>query len=304
MTIKFSQILELLHTGLSAEIDQSALSVLRTEGDNGNAEALRVLGFLYEHGILVKKDASIAIEFYRRSADMGSAESTYNMGVNSRDQGKLLDAIHWWEQAISMGDSNAMICLAELILEGIYKSHLKSQAVSLFQQAVEAGNSEAAYRLGLLYWKGERLPLDHSQACKYFKIACENGHAMACYTLGYILDENQLQTENSRIESLEWFEKAAEMGVPEAIQVCGELYAMGHRLGVPRDLQKGLQYLTHESMLNNGRAQFLLAFLYATGDGVPKNRQAAIEHAQKSASLGASEGNRLLKQILGEYGDG
>jgi hypothetical protein len=59
----------------------TALSLWRPLAEQGNAEAQRGLGILYENGLAVARDEKLATDLFRRAALGGDAEAEYRLGM-------------------------------------------------------------------------------------------------------------------------------------------------------------------------------------------------------------------------------
>lgn len=86
-------------------------------------------------------------------------------------------------------------------------------------------------------------------------------------------------------EASKWLHKAAEVGDPNAKSRLGELYF--HGTGpVPQDKRKGVEFYKEAASAGVVTSQFNLAYLYLTGDGVPKNSLMAETLFRKAADKG------------------
>lgn len=80
---------------LSAQITPELLK----EAEGGNVNAQRVLGWTYELGVGVNKDAAEAVKWYRKAAEQGVAGAQNNLGYMYKDgDGVIKDLVeaHAW----------------------------------------------------------------------------------------------------------------------------------------------------------------------------------------------------------------
>ena len=62
--------------------DKAAFAQLKALGNKGDASAQNSLGFMYDNGEGVPKDAVQAVFWYRKSADQGNASAQSNLGAS------------------------------------------------------------------------------------------------------------------------------------------------------------------------------------------------------------------------------
>ncbi|WP_120944294.1 tetratricopeptide repeat protein [Helicobacter labacensis] len=95
---------------------QQAIALYQEEGKNGDASAYAKLGFIYQHGLyyngwLLNKDAKLALEYYQKGAQMGNAQSYYEIGeAYRRAQGAPYDlqkANQHYQKACALGYKSA-----------------------------------------------------------------------------------------------------------------------------------------------------------------------------------------------------
>ncbi len=98
---------------------------------------------------------------------------------------------------------------------------MEPEQLQLAIEMAENGNIEAAAFLGNQYYFGwDVLEQDYSKALKFLTIAAEGNHAMSLFLLGYMYGSGR-GVERDSVKAFEWFLKAAEQGVPEAMYNVG-----------------------------------------------------------------------------------
>jgi hypothetical protein len=84
---------------------------LRTEAEQGNAEAQEGLGFFYCIGAGVPRDYVQAATWFRKAAEQGNAEAQYRLGLSYyKGEGVPKDyaqAAFWWRKAAEQGEDTA-----------------------------------------------------------------------------------------------------------------------------------------------------------------------------------------------------
>ncbi len=98
---------------------------------------------------------------------------------------------------------------------------MEPEKLQLAIEMAENGNIEAAAYLGNQYYFGwDVLEQDYSKALKFLTIAAEGGDAMSQFLLGYMYGAGR-GVERDSVKAFEWFLKAAEQGIPEAMYNVG-----------------------------------------------------------------------------------
>ncbi len=167
----------------------TAERALRKAAAKGDVRAQNNLGFLYEHGLGVPKNADEARQWYQRAAEAGSSEARYN--------------------------------LATLYHHGRGVSRNPEAALPLYTAAAQAGYAEAEYMLGEYYRAGlGGLQRDGALALSWFLRAARKGHPGAQLMAASIY----FSGEGWRAEPLKamvWAELARQNGEAQADQLAG-----------------------------------------------------------------------------------
>ena len=94
---------------------------------------------------------------------------------------------------------------------------MDADKLKLAIEMAEGGNIKAAAFLGNEYYFGwNELEQDLEKALKYLTLASEGGDATSQFLLGFMYGSGRGVERNSD-KAFEWFLKAAEQGVPEAM---------------------------------------------------------------------------------------
>src|SRR6185312_9838688 len=107
----------------------------------GHVEAQHRLGFCYENGIGVEKDAQQAVEWYRQAAIQGHAEAQYKMGSSYSNGNGVAkndeEAAEWYRKAAEQEHSTAQYLMP------FYSSHPvpSFNSSSLSSHASKSGNT-------------------------------------------------------------------------------------------------------------------------------------------------------------------
>jgi TPR repeat protein len=99
-----------------------AVAWFRKAADQGDAEAQRNLGIMYDGGQGVAQSYSQADMWYRKSAERGNADAQLDLGLRYIvGQGVVVDgvqAIGWFRKAAEQGNVGAQFNLGEMYIRG------------------------------------------------------------------------------------------------------------------------------------------------------------------------------------------
>lgn len=98
------------------------------------------------------------------------------------------------------------------------------------------------------------------------------------------------------IESIQWFQKAADQGHVVAQYNLGAIYARGQ--DVNQDYAKAIKWLQKAADQGNAHAQHRIGYMYRNGQGVKQDYAEAIRWFQKAAAQGDAEAQRALTSVL------
>lgn len=167
---------------------------LISKAENGDVEAMAMVGDCYSRGFHTSKDDFKAYTYYKMAADRGHIAATFMVGLN--------------------------------LYMGIGVKKNKSEGIKYIQTAANNGFANAQHLMGKLYQAGEiGFLLKNQNAIKYYKMAAQQGHAEAQFDLGkmYLYDWSQGNNSKRRFDDgLFWLVCASMNTRPEWAQVKAE----------------------------------------------------------------------------------
>lgn len=152
------------------------------------------------------------------------------------------------------------------------------------------GNEQAQLSLGLLLLTSGNAG-DQQEAGGWFLLAARSGNANAQRFYGLILMEI---AKAPPPEALEWLQRSADQGDPDAENLLGQYAANPPRGYTPPDYPKAVEHFKKAISLGLPKAALNLGNLYADGLGVPKDTGTAIEFYKAAADAGLVEARNLL----------
>ena len=188
---------------------------LRTDAEQGDADAQFNLGVRYDIGLGVPQDDAEAVRWYRLAADQGNATAQYNLGLMyAIGEGVLKDdaeAVRWYRLSADQGNATAQYNLGirYAIGRGVLKDD--AEAVRWYRLSAEQGDADAQYNLGLRYDNGEGVLKDDAEAVRWYRLSAEQGNATAQYNLGISYANGEGVLKDSVLAHM-WFNIAGANG--------------------------------------------------------------------------------------------
>lgn len=119
-----------------------------------DADALFLLGYIYEIGLDKKPNPEEAVPLYERAIALGSTRAmNARADMHERDE-SYNKAIALYERAIALGDTDAMITRARMHELGQGSPVDYSKAITLYEDAAKLGSTWAVSNLDSLYQEG------------------------------------------------------------------------------------------------------------------------------------------------------
>ncbi len=199
-----------------------------------------------------------------------------------------------------------------------YQEKRYEDAFNWYQHAAEQGLKEGQFRLSQLYQRGQGVEKDETQAVYWLSLAAQQGLAKAEYEYAILLEFGRGVQKPSPSIVAEWFKKSAQQGYPEAMLKLARLYETG--IGVVKSNNEALIWALraekkglvnaasfHQQLIKSTLdqanaedtdAQYLMATLFQSGQGLTKNQDKALSWYQKAANLGHAQAQYALAKAL------
>ncbi len=206
--------------GVEKDVSEAA-AVAKIAADRGDAKALCNYGSFLLEGTGVEKNEATALEYWRKSADMGFGPALNKVGL----------------------------CLL-LGLCGEEKA--PSEAVAYFKKAADQGVTEGMFHLAMMYENGVGVEKDQAVADSYLAKAAEGKLPMACFMLALKKFAVKNGTGNEPKEGAELLLIAAEGGVQNAQVMYGMCCENG--IGMEKDLSEAAGWYRRAAKAGNKQA--------------------------------------------------
>lgn len=243
----------------------------------GNAEACRNLGVLYNEGIGVTKDPKRATALFAQACNSGNLA----------------------------GCNQTALALAEGI--GVEKDVAK--ASELFAKSCDGGNALACRNLGLMYRDGRGVEKDLAKAEAMFAKACEGKAPFACTNAGEVQKAFAMlpgaKDKDVRFKSMiDLFKRGCDDGDPAACRSIGIAYLEG--TGLPKTYNAASVWLTRACDSGPGGtpgaggdaiACRVLGAMFVDGVGVKKDPAKGRELIQRACDRKDADACALLPKL-------
>ncbi len=138
---------------------KSAFRLFLAGAKTGDVGCQLNLGNFYSDGIGLRPNPAAALEWYTRAYRQKYGPAASNIGVLFRNEGKLREALSWFERAAKLGDGDANLEIAKIYLGRNERSraayYLKRTLGARTGDTTEASREEASFLLREL---GKRKP--------------------------------------------------------------------------------------------------------------------------------------------------
>jgi TPR repeat protein len=131
----------LLATGRGVNKDQArALACYRKAAHMGHAKSMNMLGRYLEEGVNCQQDLPTAHDWYRRSAEGGDFRGQFSHAAVLADQGRIAEAVEWFNTALRIGNLNFLRVSRKTLLEATHPE-IRALALDYHQRAAELGDA-------------------------------------------------------------------------------------------------------------------------------------------------------------------
>ena len=192
-----------------------------------------------------------------------------------------------------MGYNNNAIELARL---NINKGKYDVAFDILFDCAVNDQDDDALFLLTKLTFEGH---LSAEQMTKFYEL--QNGHTStgngyALFNVGLMYERGLGDLKQDYKVAVAYYQKAVKEEVHDAFCNLGNIYALGLGMdqGVPRDVFKGVEYLTLGAEEGSRQCAYTLGSLYGKGEFIPLDLNKAFYFLALAALAKHDQAARVL----------
>jgi len=297
---------------------------LRPGSEHGAPHADFLLAVIDLSPTTPERDEERGKTHLRRAASKGHLHAMKRLG-QIYDEGRLgearnaTEAAGWYKKAAETGDVESQFAIGRMYARGEGVPQITTSAARWFAKSAEGGHALAQFNYAVFLERGEGVLQDAQSARDFLTRAAEQGLAAAQFKLGRdLLHESAAQQDDvAQQDGLDWLEKAASQEHVGALALLGLLYGSGDQ--ITRDPRRAIAYLQHAAALGHGpsylqlahllhaehapiqevldtligasqagsaEAEFTLARMYFSADGVEGDVPKAVKWLESAASHG------------------
>lgn len=265
-----------------------AVELAKPLAEEGNADALYLMGFAYETGQGLDASRDDALAYYRKAAAAKHMDATYRMSfilLASEDEKEREQARESLESAAQSDVAVAGRILGEAYLRGrLTPTADPDKAVFWWKRAADAGDVPSILLLAAFYEGRFGFPelKDLKEALVYYGKAAGLGNPGAMATLGSRLLNGEKEIRDEK-KGREWLKKAIEAKEYSAYLALGD-----YEENVNKDLKAALA--EYERGKDAGQVDCMLrsAAFYIEGKGVEKDIERGLSVLRKAAEAGSA----------------
>jgi len=243
-------------------------------------------------------DPSILEAQYLAAADEGQVWAQTRLGVlyarAENDPERWQKAVRLLQLGAGQGDGEAQYELAGMAAAGRGMPASDVEAFGYMKEAAAGGMADAQYQLAAMYAGGRGTAADKKAAAEWGRRAAAQNHIPAQFSLGCLLVESDDAAQKA--EGVNWLERAAEAGSRQAALILAAALARGH-YQLAKDELKAESLLKPLADQGDHEAQFVIAWLYSSGDKFADKRVLARTYLGMAAQGGHEKAAQALKGL-------
>jgi TPR repeat protein len=233
--------------------------IYRAATEDANAEAMYLLGVMFDSGRGATQNYEEAFKWYAQAAALGHGEAMNCLGVaHATGRGvpqNNAEALRWFLAAAETGSVDAMSNVAKVYYRGAGVSISYPEAAKWFKRAADQGDPGAMNNLALMYDQGMGVLQDHQSEVMLFEQSADKGYGPAMLNLGILYADGKLVRQDN-LNAYAWMGAALRMGLPGDIResVVYRVAEMAVRL-TPDELHRAQRLIDSRCAMDTPRAQ-------------------------------------------------
>lgn len=263
--------------GDGVPVDLAKAASFYTEAaDLGSPKAMMRLAALYRKGSGVEQSIEKTVELTKKAAELGYAPAQAAIGISfleglGVEKNEALGN-EWIEKAAENGHALSRVLAGERLLKETNDPAAQQKGKLFIDSILDNASPQELYTISYSFGHGLRLPKDTEKAKYWAKAASEKGSKNGAYYLGELY-----WNENNGLNAIRYFEKAAEMGLPEAQLQSGRLYRDGTEQ-IKKDPEKALFWLMRAANHCSPEDLLSICSIYLSGPAKLKNKDEAQKY--------------------------
>lgn len=188
------------------------------KGEKPDPDSLYHLAWIYENGLGVEANQTIALSYYQRAAKLDQAQAQFALGYIYSVGSELVPqdfqkAMEWYTKAADNGDKDASYNLGAWYLNGFAETKPNlALAKDWLQKGAGLGSAESIYALAAMYLDGNGVEKDSKKAIQLLVQADLMGYGEASSILGGLYQQGEQSVAKDPLLSYYYFLRAKSLG--------------------------------------------------------------------------------------------
>ena len=224
----------MLSLQLNDTMQPEELAFLQASAEEGNAQAMVLLGDCLKNGWGTAEDPEAAFGWFRKAAEadnstgMIAVANCYASGIGTEPDPE--QCFRWNMQAADLKeDSAGMVNVASCYQEGFGTEQDTDLAFQWYGKAAKAGNELGLFQLALCYLTGTGTEPDKENAFATMKTLAEKYNPDGMYNLA-LMYQAGFGTEEDPELAYTWYRRAADIGDARSMRMVG--WCIENRYGI------------------------------------------------------------------------
>lgn len=191
---------------------------------NNNTDAMIYLGDIYyRKNEILPHNIELAKKYFKRAADLGSADAFDYLGVlYDNDIKDYKQAVYFFSHSVEKGNTNAMNNLAKMYFKGRGVATDYKKVKALLISSANLNNSDAQATLAECYYiPCDGFNQDYNESLKWGLKASNNNNTSVYDTIGAIYAKKE-----DRSNTIKWLDKAIQENQPYGWLAYASLYEL------------------------------------------------------------------------------
>lgn len=227
-------------------------------------------------------DYATALPLMLAEAERGDARAQYNLTYLAKmGAGTYEDAYKWMVKAREQGYAFAIWRLGFAFEKGLGVKVDRDRTLALYREAAKHGIPEAEFSFGIATLNAAEP--DKKLGLEWIQRAARHGNAEAAKFLNAPPEtkkENKATDQQDMAANLLLLENAAAQGDARAEMTLGSIHARA--LGVPRDMEKAVDWYKKAADHGQTDALIILGLMYLNGDEVKQDQAAGLRYLRSA----------------------
>jgi len=268
--------------------------------DKGNEKAQIIVGIAYRDGTSgLDKNWKKAVQYFKMACTLDNSEACYEAGSLVAQNDAYDKAEPFMVRAAQLGHTFAQLELAYYYQEPRPGVQDLKKSKYWFRKAMDAGIAEAKNALWMQDAIVNDVPANDMEVIKYYKSLADDNDPVGAFHMGWMYRDGIAGQQKNFAKAEDFLKAAAEQGHQEAQFMLAQLYFFGsEEQNFPAQSESALEWLNKAADAGFPQAVNFLAECYINGIIVEADTAKAIALLQRIANQNAMAQSKLGLLLL------